>query len=47
MIKIICAWCGKHLSGPEEASTISHGLCPDCARVWLEEAFVWMDGNVM
>ena len=36
-IETVCAWCGKHISGPEGASPerVSHGLCPEC----LEEKF--------
>jgi sarcosine oxidase delta subunit len=41
MIKVICAWCGKHLRDVEEKTEgndrISHGICPDChARQMLE-----------
>lgn len=29
-MKTVCAWCLKHLKGPEHASLVSHGMCPDC-----------------
>ena len=36
-IETVCAWCGKHISGPEDAAPerVSHGICPKC----LEEKF--------
>ena len=29
-MRVMCAWCGKHLSG--EGSAVSHGICAACAR---------------
>ena len=31
-IETICAWCGKHISGPVGAAPkrVSHGICPQC-----------------
>ncbi len=31
---IMCAWCGKHLSGPRTADQdkVSHGICKDCRK---------------
>lgn len=36
-IETVCAWCGEHISGPEDAAPerVSHGICPKC----LEEKF--------
>lgn len=33
-LKIVCATCKKHLSGPVDAAPteISHGICVDCLR---------------
>lgn len=34
----ICAWCGSHLGGPPPRGDlpVSHGICEDCARAWLD-----------
>lgn len=41
-MKTVCAWCGKHLEGPEDAAEVSHGICKEClahemAEVAMEE----------
>ena len=30
MLKVVCAWCGKHLKGSETAVEVSHGICDAC-----------------
>lgn len=36
-IRTICAWCQKHLSGPEHGpAVVSHGICPACKAAALE-----------
>jgi hypothetical protein len=30
IIKVVCAWCKCHLSGPVDAPKISHGMCKAC-----------------
>lgn len=30
MLKVVCAWCGKHLKGSEAADQVSHGICEKC-----------------
>ena len=35
-MKVICAWCNKHLRGPEDAELISHGICPECKEKELK-----------
>lgn len=50
-LKVVCAWCKKHLRGPEGASEISHGMCPACAaefesgKEWNGEKFVGQKGR--
>lgn len=29
-MKVVCAWCDKHLRGPEDAPQVSHGICMPC-----------------
>lgn len=38
-IKVVCAWCKKHLRGPAEASIerTSHGICDSCAATWRKK----------
>jgi hypothetical protein len=38
-IVVFCAWCGKPLGTKdgEGVSGVSHGICPDCARQFLNE----------
>ena len=33
-MKIICAWCGKHLGEkpPYDDDSVTHGICAECAR---------------
>lgn len=33
-MKVICAWCHCHISGPKDAppDETSHGICPACLR---------------
>lgn len=33
-VRVVCAWCGKHQSGPREAGVISHGMCEQCYVSW-------------
>ena len=30
MLKVVCAWCGKHQKGSETADEVSHGICEEC-----------------
>ena len=30
--KVVCAWCGKHLSGDPKVERTSHGMCEDCEK---------------
>ena len=36
---VFCAWCGKALGTKdgEGVAGVSHGICPDCARRFLDE----------
>ena len=34
---VICAWCGKHLSGPVGSVEISHGICEPCETKFNEQ----------
>lgn len=29
-MKVVCAWCGDHLSGDPEDVAVSHGICKPC-----------------
>ncbi len=29
-MRVVCAWCGKHLRGSETAERVSHGICKEC-----------------
>ena len=31
-MKVICAWCGCHISGSETDAEVSHGICDDCFK---------------
>jgi ferredoxin len=46
-IRIVCAWCGReeleagkweHVVRPWPRESISHGICPPCARACREDA---------
>ena len=37
-MKVICAWCPKHISGDPDDPGISHGSCEPCAKALLAEA---------
>ena len=30
MLKVVCAWCGKHQKGSEAAAEVSHTICDEC-----------------
>lgn len=32
-IKVVCAWCGKHMRGDKDAAQISHGICAECKDI--------------
>jgi hypothetical protein len=34
-MKVICAWCGKHLKGNESSAVISHAICIHCLQLQL------------
>jgi len=37
---VYCAWCRKHLSGPEVGyldARVSHGICPSCKGSMLKK----------
>ena len=40
-IKIICAWCkaetGTKPCPPEQDGLVSHGICPECAKIKMAE----------
>ena len=38
-MKVICAWCNKHLawSRCHKPNQISHGICPECSIKQYEE----------
>lgn len=43
-LAVACAWCGKHISGPERSTIAeydSHGICPDCVRRELRLTGRW------
>lgn len=33
-MRVICAWCGRHMRGPQDAppERTSHSICDSCAR---------------
>jgi hypothetical protein len=38
-VRVVCAWCGRLISGPLTPSVmISHGLCEKCKTKLLKEA---------
>jgi len=32
-VKVVCAWCGRHMRGPKNAELVSHGLCKKCEKM--------------
>lgn len=30
VMKVVCAWCKKHLNGDEDDKVVSHGICDEC-----------------
>jgi PAS domain-containing protein len=34
---VVCAWCGKTISGATAGGPISHGICDDCVRIVLAD----------
>ena len=36
-LKIICSWCGAHMSGPTDSEYVSHGICKECFAKLMEE----------
>lgn len=35
VLPVYCAWCKRHMRGPEPGyndPSVSHGLCPECAK---------------
>lgn len=36
-VKVICAWCQKHMKGREDAPFISHGVCRDCFNKQMDD----------
>lgn len=39
-IQVVCAWCGKSLGtvdDPGGEGGVSHGICADCAKKFLEQ----------
>lgn len=30
MVKVVCAWCGKHMRGDEDNPHVSHSICESC-----------------
>jgi hypothetical protein len=44
-MRVECGWCGRELEGGEAAEDeTSHGVCPACARRWLEDDGPRRDG---
>lgn len=35
--KVVCAWCGHHISGSDGAANTSHGICQGCSERQREE----------
>lgn len=31
-LTVRCAWCGCHMSGPDDGPEVSHGICRPCAE---------------
>lgn len=33
-MRVVCAWCGRHMRGPQDAppERTSHSICDSCAR---------------
>lgn len=31
-MKVVCAWCGKHLRGERSDPEVSHGICKQCLK---------------
>ena len=36
-MKVVCAWCKRHMKGYEDAPSVSHGICPACADKHFEK----------
>ena len=36
-MRVVCGWCGEVLEPGEPEGRTSHGVCPTCAREWLDE----------
>ena len=44
--KVICAWCDAHISGPRNATQVSHGICDKCAADnWPVTEQEWEQGQ--
>lgn len=37
-VKIVCAWCNAPMGGDLASEHVSHGCCPTCERMLLEES---------
>lgn len=36
-VKVVCAWCRKHISGPKQTKLVTHGICDECLKKQLED----------
>lgn len=36
-IKVVCAWCGKHMNGDKNAEEVSHGMCDKCYKEYEKQ----------
>lgn len=36
-MKLVCAWCRKHISGDPKDTEVSHGICARCAKSLMLE----------
>lgn len=37
-VKIVCAWCGRHIKGHPGNLDVSHAICPGCSAFMLADA---------
>lgn len=37
-IKYECAWCNKHIRGPEDSKNVSHGICGSCKTKFFPDS---------
>lgn len=37
-LRVECAWCGRHISGPVRTERVSHAICGACSAWLLADA---------